>query len=111
MAMGSTPEHQRRCASRLHRTTRRGGLLAMGVGAIALGGGWSFAPTSDALINKTLVSNNMQDMYNWQDFLSAQVPMIWQPQADYQLNEIANNLKGVTPLSPTLSINPENWYS
>lgn len=76
--MGSTPEHQRRCASRLHRTTRRGGLLAMGVGAIAPGGGWSFAPTNDVLINKTLVSNNMQDMYNWQDVLPAQVPMIWQ---------------------------------
>jgi peptide/nickel transport system substrate-binding protein len=41
---------------------------------------------------------------------SAQLPMIWQPNADYQLNEIADNLKGVTPLSTTLSINPENWY-
>ena len=37
-------------------------------------------------------------------------PMIWQPQADYLLNEIASNLKGVTPVSPTLSITPENWY-
>jgi hypothetical protein len=52
------------------------------------GSGWSFAP----------------------DYLSSQLPMIWQPNADYQLNEIANNLKGVAPLSPTLSINPENWY-
>jgi hypothetical protein len=32
------------------------------------------------------------------------------PQADYLLGEIADNLKGVTPLSPTFSINPENWY-
>jgi peptide/nickel transport system substrate-binding protein len=78
-------------------------------GAIADSGGYSNA-TNDALIEKTLVSNNMQDMYKWQDFLSAQLPMIWQPQADYQLNEIANTLKGATPLSPTLSITPENWY-
>jgi len=78
-------------------------------GAIANSGGYS-SPTNDALIEKTLVSNNMQDMYKWQDFLSAQLPMIWQPQADYQLNEIATNLKGATPLSPTLSITPENWY-
>jgi peptide/nickel transport system substrate-binding protein len=78
-------------------------------GAIANSGGYSNS-TNDALIEKTLVSNNMQDMYKWQDFLSAQIPMIWQPQADYQLNEIATNLKGATPLSPTLSINPENWY-
>jgi peptide/nickel transport system substrate-binding protein len=78
-------------------------------GAVANSGGYS-NPTNDALIGKTLVSNSTQDMYTWQDYLSAQLPMIWQPQADYQLNEIADNLKGVTPVSPTLSITPENWY-
>jgi len=52
----------------------------------------------------------MQYMYNWQDYLAAQLPVLWQPNADYQLTEIAGNLKGVTPQSPTLSINPENWY-
>jgi peptide/nickel transport system substrate-binding protein len=36
--------------------------------------------------------------------------VIWQPNGDYQLTEVANNLKGVTPQSTTLSINPENWY-
>jgi len=49
-------------------------------------------------------------MYSWQDYLAPQLPMEWQPQADYQLNEIANTLKGVTPVSPTLSLTPENWY-
>src|ERR1700735_3363825 len=78
-------------------------------GAVANSGGYS-SSTNDSLINQTLTSNNMQAMYSWQDYLSAQLPMIWQPQADYQLNEISNNLKGVYPLSPTLSINPENWY-
>jgi peptide/nickel transport system substrate-binding protein len=78
-------------------------------GAVANSGGYSNS-TNDSLINQTLTSNSEQTMYTWQDYLSAQLPMIWQPQADYQLNEIANNLKGVYPLSPTLSINPENWY-
>jgi peptide/nickel transport system substrate-binding protein len=78
-------------------------------GAVANSGGYS-NPADDALISKTLVGNNMQNMYIWQDYLSAQLPVIWQPQADYQLTEIANNLKGATPLNPTLSINPENWY-
>ena len=32
------------------------------------------------------------------------------PTADYQITEIANNLKGVTPQSPTLSLTPEYWY-
>ena len=36
--------------------------------------------------------------------------MQWQPNADYQLTEIVNNLKGVTPQSPTLNITPENWF-
>jgi len=98
------------------------------------GGGWSFAPdfeptgeelfecgaiansggfcdqANDAMIYQTLVSGNMQYMYSWQDYLAAQLPVLWQPNADYQLTEIADNLKGVTPQSPTLSINPENWY-
>jgi peptide/nickel transport system substrate-binding protein len=98
------------------------------------GGGWSFSPdyeptgeqlflsgvvansggyrdaTDDSMINRTLTSSNLAYMYTWQDYLSAQLPMIWQPQADYQLTEIAGNLRGVIPQSPTLSINPENWY-
>jgi hypothetical protein len=35
---------------------------------------------------------------------------MWQPLADYQLTEVANNLRGVTPQMPTLDILPENWY-
>ncbi len=78
-------------------------------GAIANSGGYS-SPTNDALIDKTLTSDNPQDLYNWQNYLAAQLPMQWQPNADYQLTEIVNNLKGVTPQSPTLNITPENWY-
>jgi peptide/nickel transport system substrate-binding protein len=78
-------------------------------GVVANAGGYR-DPTNDAMIDKTLTSGNLDSMYTWQDYLSAQLPMIWQPEADYQLTEIAGNLKGVTPQSPTLSINPENWY-
>ena len=78
-------------------------------GAVANSGGYA-DPHDDALINATLTNSDVQAMYDWQDYLSTQLPMLWQPNADYQLNEIADNLKGVTPLSPTLSINPENWY-
>jgi peptide/nickel transport system substrate-binding protein len=78
-------------------------------GAVANSGGYS-DPTNDSLINKTLTSSNLQDMYNWQDYLAPQLPLMWQPNAAYSLTEIANNLGGVTPQSPTLEINPENWY-
>jgi peptide/nickel transport system substrate-binding protein len=98
------------------------------------GGGWSFAPdylptgeelfqsgavansggyansADDALIQDTLNSSNLQYMYNWQNYLSAQLPVMWQPDADYQVTEVAGSLKGVTPQSPTLNLNPENWY-
>jgi len=78
-------------------------------GAIANSGGFC-DPANDAMIYQTLISGNMQYMYNWQDYLAAQLPVLWQPNADYQLTEVAGNLRGVTPQSPTLSITPENWY-
>jgi len=76
---------------------------------VANAGGYS-NPTNNSMINQTLTSSNLQDMYNWEDYLSTQLPVIWQPNADYQLTEVADNLQGVGPQSPTLSINPENWY-
>jgi peptide/nickel transport system substrate-binding protein len=78
-------------------------------GVVANSGGYS-DPANDSLINKTLTNPSLQYMYNWQDYLSPQLPVIWQPNGDYQLTEVANNLKGVTPQSTTLSINPEDWY-
>ena len=65
---------------------------------------------NDKLINATLTSNNPQAMYTWQNYLAPQLPVMCQPNGVYALTEINNNLKGVTPQSPTLGINPENWY-
>ncbi|HEY3686416.1 MAG TPA: ABC transporter substrate-binding protein [Streptosporangiaceae bacterium] len=98
------------------------------------GGGWVFAPdyypsgetlfqtgagsnsgsytdkTNDQMIAKTLTSSNPQDMYTWQNYLSKQVPVIWQPNGDYALTEVKDNLRGVIPQNVFLNINPENWY-
>ena len=98
------------------------------------GGGWTFAPDyypsgetlfqsgsgansggytdakNDSLINSTITSSNLQLLWNWQDYLATQIPVIWQPNGVYQLTEIANNLRGVMPQSTTLAINPENWF-
>jgi peptide/nickel transport system substrate-binding protein len=65
---------------------------------------------NDQMIEKTLTSSNLSYMYSWQDYLSKQLPFEWQPFPAYQITEVANNLKGALPQSPTLSINPENWY-
>jgi peptide/nickel transport system substrate-binding protein len=64
----------------------------------------------DSLINKTLTSSNLSYMFQWQDYLAPLLPQMWQPLADYQLTEVASNLRGVTPQMPTLDILPENWY-
>jgi peptide/nickel transport system substrate-binding protein len=78
-------------------------------GSVANIGGYC-DQTNDAMINKTLISSNLQYMYTWQDYLTQQVPEVWSPYAASQLTEIADNLKGALPQSSTLSINPENWY-
>jgi peptide/nickel transport system substrate-binding protein len=78
-------------------------------GATSNYGGYSNAE-NDAMIEKTLTSPNLSYMYSWQDYLATQLPFEWQPFPAYQLTEVANNLKGVTPQSTTLAINPENWY-
>jgi peptide/nickel transport system substrate-binding protein len=96
--------------------------------------GWSFAPdylptgetlflcgaiansagfcdkTNDALTEQTLTNPSLPLFYKWQNYLTTQVPVEYQPNAPYLIAEIANNLKGVTPMSTTLTINPENWY-
>ena len=98
------------------------------------GGGWTFVPDyyptgetlfqsgsgansggftntqNDSLINQTLTSNGVQSLYNWQDYLAPQLPVIWQPNGVYQLSEIVTTLRGVIPQSTTLNINPEDWY-
>ncbi len=98
------------------------------------GGGWSFAPdylptgetlfksgaiansggftnqADDKMIGKTLTSSSPQALYQWENYLARQLPMQWQPNAVYSMTEVAGNLKGATVQSPTLTINPENWY-
>ena len=78
-------------------------------GAIANSGGYC-SKTNDNYIQQTLTSDNPQIMYTWQNYLAEQLPVMFQPNGAFQLTEIVNNLKGVTPQSPTLSINPEDWY-
>jgi peptide/nickel transport system substrate-binding protein len=78
-------------------------------GAVANSGGYS-NPTNDSLIKQTLTSGNLQLFYNWQDYLAPQLPVEYQPNGAFVISEIVNNLKGVVPQNPTLTLNPENWY-
>jgi len=77
-------------------------------GSVANSGGFT-DPANDAMIQKTLTSANLQDIYTWQDYLAPKLPVMWQPNGPYQLDEVANNLRGAQ-IEPTLLFNPENWY-
>jgi peptide/nickel transport system substrate-binding protein len=77
--------------------------------AVANSGGYC-DKTDDSLINQTLTNDNLQLFYKWQNYLAPLLPVMYQPNAAYTLTEVANNLKGYDPQSPTLSITPENWY-
>jgi peptide/nickel transport system substrate-binding protein len=77
--------------------------------AVANSGGYC-DKTDDSMIEQTLTNDNLQLFYNWQNYLAPQLPVEYQPDAAYTLSEVANNLKGALPQSPTLSITPETWY-
>jgi peptide/nickel transport system substrate-binding protein len=67
-------------------------------------------PKLDELIAATQHSDSPEALQAYARYGSYTVPVIWEPNFDYQETEIANNLKGVTPQSPYLNITPENWY-
>ncbi len=66
-------------------------------------------PQAVADIVATETNSDIHAMYTYEDYLAKQLPVIWMPVADPQLNEINKNLKGTTPLDPLLQIYPENW--
>jgi peptide/nickel transport system substrate-binding protein len=67
-------------------------------------------PELDRLIAATQHSDGPAALRDYERYGSLTLPAIWQPDYDYQLTEIANNLKGVTPQNPYLNITPEDWY-
>jgi peptide/nickel transport system substrate-binding protein len=67
-------------------------------------------PRADELIDMTVVSDDLEAMYEYQDYLAARVPAVWTPGFPIRLLEVAKNLRGVEPVNPYGMINPENWY-
>jgi hypothetical protein len=65
--------------------------------------------TDDSLIKQTLASSNMHFMWKWENYLTAQLPVVFQPDAPAALVESIDSLH-IGTQSPTLAINPEYWY-
>ncbi|MGH3848260.1 MAG: ABC transporter substrate-binding protein [Pseudonocardiaceae bacterium] len=67
-------------------------------------------PKLDQLIATTQHSDSPAALRAYAQYGSETLPVIWEPNSDYEETEIANNLKGVTPQNPYLNITPEDWY-
>jgi len=65
---------------------------------------------ADELINRTVTTDDLDVLYEYQDYIAEQVPVIFTPNFPIRLFEVANNLKGFGPVNPYGMINPENWY-
>jgi peptide/nickel transport system substrate-binding protein len=67
-------------------------------------------PKTDSLINATMSpGNSQQTLDSYQDYLTQQVPALWQP-STFSIEEVSNRLQGVTPFNVFGYITPENWY-
>ncbi|HUC60149.1 MAG TPA: ABC transporter substrate-binding protein [Streptosporangiaceae bacterium] len=68
---------------------------------------------NDQLIKATVETSNtrqfLKDMYAWEAYLTPQLPVMLQPEAPFALMETIKNLQ-IGPQSPTLTMNPEDWY-
>jgi peptide/nickel transport system substrate-binding protein len=68
-------------------------------------------PTDNANITAALQgSGGAATITSYENYLAAQLPVIWEPDPDYQVSAISSKLHGATPQDPTLAINPEQWY-
>jgi peptide/nickel transport system substrate-binding protein len=67
-------------------------------------------PKADELIDRTVLGDDLDALYEYQDYIAAQAPVVWTPGFPIRLLEVARNLHGVEPINPYGLINPENWY-
>jgi peptide/nickel transport system substrate-binding protein len=77
-------------------------------GSVANYGSFSDS-TIDGLIIKSIETSGNASYYAAEDAISQAVPVVWQPDADSQLVEVASNLHGFDN-NVFLNIDPEDWY-
>jgi peptide/nickel transport system substrate-binding protein len=67
-------------------------------------------PRADELIARTVSTDDLAALHEYQEYISEQVPVLFLPNCPWRLYEVASNLRGFTPINPYGLINPENWY-
>ena len=67
-------------------------------------------PRADELIERTVTSDDPAALYEYQDYIAEQVPVIFTPNFPIRLFEVDARLRGFEPVNPFGMIAPENWY-
>jgi peptide/nickel transport system substrate-binding protein len=67
-------------------------------------------PRADELIARSVATDDLEALYEYQDYIAEHVPVIFNPNFAIRLLEVAHNLRGVEPINPFGMINPEYWY-
>lgn len=68
-------------------------------------------PAQDKLDSTAAAGGATPADYNaWEKFVTINLPMLWQPNADFEVVAVKKNLSGPIPANTTLSVFPESWY-
>lgn len=57
-----------------------------------------------------MTSDDLAALYEYQDYIAEQVPVIFMPNFPIRIFEVSDQLHGFGPVNPYGMINPENWY-
>ena len=72
--------------------------------------------TADRLISESEAPDysgglfNRQALFDYENYLAEQLPVIWQPNGSVAAYEISKNLGGVAPVNSLGTLTPEYWY-
>jgi peptide/nickel transport system substrate-binding protein len=68
-------------------------------------------PQQDRLDSAAASGTATQASFNsWEHYVTQQLPMLWEPNADFQILAVKKGLAGPIPANTTLSVFPESWY-
>lgn len=65
---------------------------------------------ADELIERTVTTDDPEALYEYQDYIAEQAPVIFTPNFPIRLFEVSKKLGGFEPVNPFGMISPENWY-
>jgi peptide/nickel transport system substrate-binding protein len=66
--------------------------------------------TSERLVAATHNLPGLKNFYAYENYITAQVPLLWQPDVPYQISAVKDGLRGWSPQNMFQAITPQDWY-